>query len=292
MFFRHTLTKALCGCHTRLTQKYGNSNKFILNCYSTVTKEQKVNVGEQVINYLKVGTGQHHLLLLPGALGSIWTDFKPQVEGGLSQSKYTIIAWDPPGYGHSQPPPRDFPPDFFFRDATCAAKLMEVLNINKYSLLGWSDGGITALIMAGKYPQNVNKLIVWGANAFISAEDAEIYKGIRDVSAMSERYRKPMEDLYGVKGFADLWAAWVDAMVRMQREQVNGDICRWLLPLIRCPTLVIHGAKDPMVPEFHPALLVSNIPGAKKYVFKDGKHNVHLRYAEDFNKLVENFLDE
>ncbi|XP_047104783.1 valacyclovir hydrolase-like [Schistocerca piceifrons] len=222
MFFSHILTKALCSCHTGLPQKYGNSNKFILNCYSTVTKEQNVIVGEQVINYLKVGTGQHHLLLLPGALGSIWTDFKPQVEGGSGQSKYTIIAWDPPGYGHSQPPPHDFPPDFFFRDATCAAKLIEVLNINKYSLLGWSDGGITALIKAGKYPQNVKKLIVWGANAFISAEDAEIYKGIHDVSAMSERYWKPMEDLYGVKGFAELWAAWVDTMVRMQRGQ---EIC-------------------------------------------------------------------
>lgn len=82
---------------------------------------------------------------------------------------------------------------------------------------------------------------------------------MRDVGSMSERYRKSMEELYGVEGFAKMWANWVDAMVQIRKERQQGDICRWLLPLIQCDTLVVHGEKDPMVPKFHAALLVSEI---------------------------------
>lgn len=58
-------------------------------------------------------------------LGSIFTDFKPQIET-LNREKYTIVAWDPPGYGFSRPPDRDFSPGFFYRDADYAISLMKV----------------------------------------------------------------------------------------------------------------------------------------------------------------------
>ena len=48
------------------------------------------------------------------------------MEGGLNHDKFTVICWDPRGYGKSRPPERDFPVDFFYRDANDAAKLMEV----------------------------------------------------------------------------------------------------------------------------------------------------------------------
>lgn len=58
---------------------------------------------------------------------------------------------------------------------------------------------------------------------------------------------------------------------------------------ISCPTLVIHGAKDAMVaPEhvdFH-----ETIPFASKYIFEDGKHNLHMKYKDQFNALVSEFL--
>lgn len=38
-----------------------------------------------------------------------------------------------------------------------------------------------------------------------------------------------------------------------------GNICMDLLPLISCPTFIIHGEKDPMVPGFHPQYLLKHI---------------------------------
>jgi valacyclovir hydrolase len=43
-------------------------------------------------------------------------------------------------------------------------------------MLGWSDGGITAMIVAAKYPERVDKLVIWGANAYVIEEEAKIYE--------------------------------------------------------------------------------------------------------------------
>ena len=47
----------------------------------------------------------------------------------------------------------------------------------RFSVLGWSDGGITALIVTGRYPELVHKLVVWGANAYILPTDMPIFEG-------------------------------------------------------------------------------------------------------------------
>lgn len=129
------------------------------------------------INYVRNGHGDKAVILLPGALGSAQTDFQPQIDQlPKLLPNYTIIAWDPPGYGKSRPPNRTFPLDFFHRDAAVANELMKSLDFNKYSALGWSDGGITGLIMAGKFNDSVEKLIIWGSNAYILPDEIEIYK--------------------------------------------------------------------------------------------------------------------
>ena len=44
-------------------------------------------------------------------------------------------------------------------------------------MLGWSDGGITAMILASKYPDNVDKMVIWGSNAYVVEEEVKIYEG-------------------------------------------------------------------------------------------------------------------
>ena len=54
--------------------------------------------------------------------------------------------------------------------------MLQMLSIKKFSMLGWSDGGITAMIAAAKYPEQIDKLVIWGANAYITDEEAKIYE--------------------------------------------------------------------------------------------------------------------
>ena len=63
--------------------------KLLRPCVSRVTSlrrcgsitSQYVSVEDKKIHVVKAGAGPHPLLLLPGALGSALTDFKPQLEG-------------------------------------------------------------------------------------------------------------------------------------------------------------------------------------------------------------------
>lgn len=82
-----------------------------------------------------MGQGDKHILCFPGALGTIWSDFKPQIEG-LDKNKFTIIVFDPPGYGASRPPNRLFNSHFYENDADYAHHFMQVKNM-KYVLFGF-----------------------------------------------------------------------------------------------------------------------------------------------------------
>lgn len=251
-------------------------------------KEESIEIDGQNIHYDWCGTGRHALLLLPGALGSSRTDFLPQLQN-LNRDIFTLYAWDPPGYGKSRPPDRDWPVHFLGRDADVAAKLMQKLGIDKYSVVGWSDGGITGLMVAARNPQKVRKLVIWGSNAYVDPSDVAIFEGIRDIDKWSERMKQPFLELYGREYFSDQWSKWVDAYVGYVKAR-DGDICKDELKNIVSPTLIVHGQKDALVPQFHPDYLRANIKDCQLVNWPEGKHNLHLRYYKEFNSLVEKFL--
>ncbi|XP_020284135.1 valacyclovir hydrolase [Pseudomyrmex gracilis] len=252
-------------------------------------EERKIKVDDKEINYVRVGKGDHPVLLLPGALGTIWTDWKPQIET-MDADKLTIVAWDPPGYGKSRPPDRTFPDDFFYRDAVYAHNLMKTLGYSIFSLVGWSDGGITSLILAAKYPDSIRKTVVLGANAYIHPDETKIYDDIRNIETWSPKMRDPMIEAYGKEYFQKTWSDWVDAMIGLYKKK-DGDLCKEELPKIKCPTLIIHGEKDSLVLPEHPIYLKEKIPNSRLVIPK-GSHNLHLRYPEETNKLITEFLTE
>ena len=120
-----------------------------------------------------------------------------------------MVGWDPPGYGKSRPPGRSWQ-DFFREDARLAVGTMRALGFSQFSLVGWSDGGITALIAASQQPDNIHRLVVWGSNAYISQWDIDNINQVSDVSKWSDRMRKPMEEMYG-DSFPSLWSGWCQA---------------------------------------------------------------------------------
>ncbi|XP_023330697.1 valacyclovir hydrolase isoform X1 [Eurytemora carolleeae] len=244
-------------------------------------------VGGSRIHYVRSGTGTEPVLLLPGALGSALSDFSPQFEG-ISKDKFTLIGWDPPGYGKSRPPDRNFE-DFFSNDANSAQGLMSELGYRQFSAVGWSDGGITGLILAARFPKSVKRLVVFGCNAYISEEDINMINQVADVSKWSERMSEPMYAMYG-ESFPTLWSAWCNEYKNIYNK--GGDICSSDLKNISAPTLVIHGNKDVMVAEEHLEHLTSNIQNSRSFVFENGKHNLHFKYQKEFNSIVESFLTE
>ena len=236
------------------------------------------------------GTGKHPILCMPGALGTALTDFKPQFEYFGNNEAYTVVGYDPLGYGSSRPPPRAYrlgPVHFLRADAVHAHAVMKALGYDRFSVLGWSDGGVAALFLAALFPESVRKMVVWGANAYVSDEDIEMFLAVRDVRQWSASMRASLEPIYG-PSLEREWAEWVDSMVAVHSK--GGDLCRSELGRVRCPTLVMHGRKDPLVPAFHPVYLRDNISCSQTVYFEEGKHNLHMRFAAEFNSKVDAFL--
>uniref|UniRef100_A0A2K5DB22 AB hydrolase-1 domain-containing protein n=1 Tax=Aotus nancymaae TaxID=37293 RepID=A0A2K5DB22_AOTNA len=220
--------------------------------FSTSVTSAKVVVNGVHLHYQQAGEGDHAALLLPGMLGSGETDSGPQLTN-LNKKLFKVVAWDPRGYGHSKPSDRYFPVEFFERDAKDAVDLMKALKFKKVSLLGWSDGGH------------------------------------RDVSKWRERTRKPLEALYRYDYFARTCEKWVDGISQF-KHLPEGNICQHLLPQVQRPTLIVHGEKDPLVPRFHANFIHEHVKGSRLHLMPESKHNLHLRFAGEFNKLAEDFL--
>lgn len=248
-----------------------------------------------LVNYEKRGSGSRVVLCIPGALGSALTDFIPQLEYfGREGSGYTVVGMDPVGYGASRTKQRRVfcaePDHFLKKDAIDGHELMLSLNCTKFSVLGWSDGGVSAIILAALFPNSVEKLVVWGSNAYVTKEDIDLFEKTRDVSNWSQRMRETMENIYGDE-FQQLWSAWVDGMRDIFDKRDDGDLCLEEVKQVQCPTLIVHGAKDAMCPQFHAEYLHREIQGSKLVMIEEGKHNLHLKHAHEFNKMVDDFLN-
>lgn len=74
--------------------------------------------------------------------------------------------------------------------------------------------------------------------------------------------RAPMERIYGIDNFPALWSAWVDGL-RNIYERNNGDICKDEVRQVKANTLIVHGAKDPMIDKCHPPFLLDAIESSR-----------------------------
>ena len=164
---------------------------------------------------------------------------------------------------------------------------MKLLQQKCFSVLCWCDGSITVLIVPGRYPE----LVVWGAKAYILPIDMPIFEGIKHVSKVSERVQDPFVKVYGTDYFQRQWSKWVKAYGRYLEER-NGDICIEETKKISCPALIVHEQKNALVVQERPDYLQANIAGSVLVNWPEGKHNLHLRCADEFNSLAKDFLDK
>ncbi|XP_034828877.1 valacyclovir hydrolase-like [Maniola hyperantus] len=248
-------------------------------------KEEKVKVGKYEINYLKVGWGPHHVLCAPGSLGTIWFDYKPQIQG-FDRDKFSLVVCDPPGNGKSTVPEGDNVVDFFERDAAVYYEFMKALEVPKYSYIGWSCSGASGLILAARHPEVVNKLVVFGTSSHMLKSETENYRKMKDLNNWSKPVLEAMTKMYGKETFVNKLNKWVDNVV----DNYYVFNCDDLLKDIKCPTLVLYGAKDQMVDSSHVNYLQKHIKNSRVHIYPDGKHNIHIKYAEDFNTRVQQFL--
>ena len=210
-------------------------------------KKGTVAAGEVRISYLQEGRGKPLLLLHSmGVSGRAWREvMKP-----LGQS-FAVYAWDMPGHGDSEKPPRWYTiPDYARR----AVDFLEALGIKKAAVVGNSIGASIAAEMAAAWPRKVERLVLVGCPGWETVEERLQRLALAGAFLTPEGNPKP----YSLKDLGRNWAHPTPQILRwVNRERAKAGL--WVmkgmmavnayeipkrLGRISCPTLIVYGSQD------------------------------------------------
>lgn len=139
-------------------------------------------------------------------------------------------------------------------------------------------------MLAANYPKRVRNIAVWGTKAYVSDTDKENLKKFLSGATLATSAHDANVDIYGEEECNRMYKESGEAVLKAD------NICRNDLPKVECPVLILHGEADNWISKEHPLYLAANIPNSKIHFFPEGKHFIHRRYAEEFNKIVEEFV--
>ena len=199
------------------------------------------------LHYEDVGSGEP-VIVLHGRFGTGGTEF-PALLDWLSHD-YHVYAPSLRGYGQSEPKPRDFPLDFYQRDARDVLAFMDALHLERVHLLGFSDGGETALVAAGLAPDRFQSVAVWGAVGYFGPEIRPAVQVNYPATWMDEATKQ----LHGITDPDPIVLQWVQALKYM--IDAGGDVSLSLAPNISAPVLLMLGEQDRLNPEAYGQKLV------------------------------------
>jgi len=212
------------------------------------------------------------LILLHGNNESIGS-FRNQI-GPLSQY-YKVIAIDTRGQGNSiNKKTSAYTYEQFAKDLE---DVMHALSIKKASLLGWSDGGNTALLFSLRHPERLEKMIVVGANLFPGPDAIE--------DKVVQLFEKRRDSL--------LHQADPESRNRLRLTELvlkEPHIRAAALSTVSIPVLVVAGQFD-VVRKEHTELIHSHLKNSRLEIIPDGDHYSPLKQTETFNRLVLDFLN-
>ena len=155
-------------------------------------------------------------------------------------------------------------------------------------MVGWSDGGIVALLVAMARPDLVRKIVVTGANFKPASEigPPEALDGLTADAPDLEMFRS-MYEAASPDG-AEHWPVVVGKMVEMFRTEP--DIPIEDLGRIGAPTLVLVGDDD-FVPLEHTLELYRAIPNSELAVVPGTSHAHFMEKPSLVDRIVLDFLD-
>jgi pimeloyl-ACP methyl ester carboxylesterase len=226
-----------------------------------------ISILETKIYYEEHGNGPPLIILSGGGLNRSVRDFD-QCVPKLS-TKFRVILPDSPGQGKSEQPDTlsyEILTDFF-------SLFIDSLHLGSVYVMGWSDGGIVALLLAERKSDKVKKVLAVGANnGLIGALPNEI-----DISTV-----KPQAlDIWGKRN-----SEWVDAyskeLNRDWKKMMNSLNGMWyqekyfsdaILRRIRIPVMITQGDRDDIKLE-HAIEMHRIIPNRQLCILPNTTHEV------------------
>jgi len=270
-----------------------------------------MRIEDRWMNVLDYGEGSP-LIFIHG-LSGCWQNWLENIP--YFAREHRVIAVDLPGFGQSEMPVE---PISISGYAATIDALMQELGIDSAQVVGNSMGGFIGAELAIGFPPRVERLVLVAAAGLSSAEiRTERKKGLRhraenvaffylgwlaSRSTVVTRRRRLRSALLL------LVAAHPDRLPpALTIEQVAGSgkpgfsdaldaICQYQirdrLEKIGCPTFIVWGDKDRLVPLRDASVFEELIPDSRKVIYKDTGHILMMERPARFNQDVQAFLRE
>jgi pimeloyl-ACP methyl ester carboxylesterase len=221
--------------------------------------------------YYEVYGAGKPLLIIHGNGGSI-KDFKNQIP--YFAKNYQVILADSRAQGKSTDTSDSLTYEMMADDLNA---LLNKLRLDSCYVIGWSDGGINGLLLAMRHPEKVKKLAITGANLWpdTTAVEPNLFQWI--VSTNDSLAKVPqIPDVKAQKKLLNLMV-------------LNPHISTADLKKVKCPTLVIGGDNDVILPK-HTMVIAQAISQSYLWILPNSGHSTLIAYKDMFNQVVGDFF--
>ena len=265
-------------------------------------------LGNDRIGYQVVGNGPIDLVLLTGMSSHVdlrWEE--PLNEYFLHRlaSFSRLILFDRRGAGVSDTVPFDQLPTWE-QWADDMRVVLDTIGSERAAIMAWFDGGPMAMLFAATYPDRTAALVLAHTAArYVRADDYP--NGF--APEVAEQLLQMVEELWGTEAFVSIaapsrnrdevfrqrYARYLRAAARPReaaaqlRNLLSADV-RHVLPLIRCPTLVLNRTGYQLVTVHHARYLAEHIPDGRLIELPGTDGVLITEQASEILDSIEEFL--
>lgn len=231
------------------------------------------------IHYQVVGLGPPLVLLHGGLSSSLdWYLVLPKLS-----KRFQLVLIDFRGHGRSTFGKKKLSYRSHAEDVIAA---LDVLKIAVTDVAGWSDGGITGLMLARDYPHRIKRIVAISANIDTDGL-TDVAKRKIETSQTRPKITLGML-LYKIRSteperWAELWRTVAGSWLKPSGISMNE------LRGIEAKTLLVIGSRDDVSVE-HTGAIASNIPLANIVVLDKVSHTVPQSARNSVVKLLTEFL--
>jgi pimeloyl-ACP methyl ester carboxylesterase len=192
--------------------------------------------------------------------------------------KYQVIAVDSRAHGRTKDDRDSLSFEMMADDFDA---LLTAMHIDSAYVLGWSDGGINALVLAMRHPNKVIKLASTGAN-LVPDSTGLIPSYWKEEQKDYEKWQKemPLKDARARNTYKIFMLDWLQPNIPFSA-----------LKAITCPSLIIGGDHD-LIPVSHTVAIAQSIPKSYLWVVPNSGHGTLMEHRDEFNKIVDDFFEK
>jgi 3-oxoadipate enol-lactonase len=218
------------------------------------------------------------VVVLSNSLGTTHAMWDPQVPA-LAEH-FRVVRYDTRGHGRSPVPQGPYSIDDLADDLL---GLLDRLGVAKAHVVGLSLGGMTAMRLAARNPERVDRLVVLCTSALLGPAQGWLDRAAtvraRGTGAVAEAVVERWYTAAYARSHPDRVAA-SRAMVAEQPSEGYASCCEAIaamdltgdLPDIEAPTLAVAGADDPATPPEHLERIASAVKDGRLLVVPQSAH--------------------